>query len=144
MPTMLVRSSNVVETAAANRLMILTGHAPATIPPSTVPGQVAIPFLARASASEGNDKLVFSVGSKLSVVVYPTSTDDVVKIVKYRMPVIPYSGATSLTLPSGTFSSHCSRFLGLTIPPQPSVAGICVDMLKMNRMIEIHGVSCRV
>ena len=35
-----------------------------------------------------------------SVVVYPLSTEDVVKIVnvanKYRMPVIPYSGATSL------------------------------------------------
>jgi D-lactate dehydrogenase (cytochrome) len=35
-----------------------------------------------------------------SVVVYPTSTEDVVKIVKiatkHRMPVTPYSGATSL------------------------------------------------
>ena len=35
-----------------------------------------------------------------SVVVYPESTEDVVKIVKiatkYRMPVVPYSGATSL------------------------------------------------
>ena len=32
--------------------------------------------------------------------VYPTSTEDVVKIVnvarKYRMPVIPYAGGTSL------------------------------------------------
>ncbi len=100
MPTRLVHSSNVVETAAANRLMILTGHAPATIPLSTVPGQVAVPFPARANASEGNDNLMLSVGSKPSVVVYPTSKDDVVKIVKtaikYRTPVIPYSGATSL------------------------------------------------
>ena len=35
-----------------------------------------------------------------SVVVYPSSTEDVVKIVKiatkHRMPVTPYSGATSL------------------------------------------------
>ena len=34
------------------------------------------------------------------MVVFPQSTEDVVKIVKianqYRMPVIPYSGATSL------------------------------------------------
>ena len=39
-------------------------------------------------------------GSWPSVVVWPQSTEDVVKImktaVKYRMPVIPYSGATSL------------------------------------------------
>ena len=35
-----------------------------------------------------------------SVIVFPQSTEDVVKVVKiatkYRMPVIPYSGATSL------------------------------------------------
>lgn len=35
-----------------------------------------------------------------SVVIFPQSTEDVVKVVKiatkYRMPVIPYSGATSL------------------------------------------------
>lgn len=40
------------------------------------------------------------IGLPHSVVVYPTCTEDVVKIVKvankYRMPVIPYSGATSL------------------------------------------------
>ena len=39
-------------------------------------------------------------GSWPSVVVWPQSTEDVVKImktaVKYRMPVIPYSGGTSL------------------------------------------------
>ncbi|PSR94669.1 hypothetical protein PHLCEN_2v4401 [Hermanssonia centrifuga] len=39
-------------------------------------------------------------GSPPTVVVYPTSTEDVVHIVhiakKYRMPVVPYSGATSL------------------------------------------------
>lgn len=40
------------------------------------------------------------LASSPSVVVYPSSTEDVVKIVKvagkYKMPVIPYSGATSL------------------------------------------------
>ncbi|KAI0755394.1 FAD-linked oxidase-like protein [Daedaleopsis nitida] len=65
-------------------------------------------------------------GSWPSVVVYPASTEDVVKVVKtavnYRMPVIPYSGATSL---EGHFRA-------------PSVGGICVDMSKMDRIIEIH------
>ena len=44
--------------------------------------------------------VVRAVGSSPSVVVYPTSTEDVVKIVKiavkYRVPVVPYSGASSL------------------------------------------------
>lgn len=43
---------------------------------------------------------VFWIGFPHSVVVYPDSTEDVVKIVnvarKYRMPIIPYSGGTSL------------------------------------------------
>ena len=47
-------------------------------------------------------------GSSPSVVVYPTSTEDVVKIVKtavkYKMPVIPYSAATSL---EGHFRAVC-------------------------------------
>jgi len=42
----------------------------------------------------------FSLGSVHSVVVYPLTTQDVVKIVKiavqYKMPLIPYSGGTSL------------------------------------------------
>lgn len=41
-----------------------------------------------------------SVGLPHTVVVYPACTEDVVKVVKiankYRMPVIPYSGATSI------------------------------------------------
>jgi D-lactate dehydrogenase (cytochrome) len=40
------------------------------------------------------------VGQLHSVVVFPRSTEDVVKVVKtatkYRMPVIPYSGGTSI------------------------------------------------
>jgi hypothetical protein len=64
------------------------------------------------------------IGCPHSVVVYPDSTEDVVKIVnvarKYRMPIIPYSGGTSLeghfagvrnylprSLPYGHFSTHC-------------------------------------
>ncbi|KAL1950849.1 hypothetical protein VTO73DRAFT_5973 [Trametes versicolor] len=61
-----------------------------------------------------------------SVVVWPASTEDVVKVVKiavkYRMPVIPYSGATSL---EGHFRA-------------PAVGGICVDLSKMDNIIEIH------
>ncbi|TFK19088.1 hypothetical protein FA15DRAFT_674754 [Coprinopsis marcescibilis] len=61
-----------------------------------------------------------------SVVVYPRSTKDVVKIVKiaskYRMPVIPYSGATSL---EGQFRGH-------------ETGGICVDMNHMDSILEIH------
>ncbi|KAI0820474.1 FAD-linked oxidase-like protein [Trametes gibbosa] len=61
-----------------------------------------------------------------SVVVWPASTEDVVKIVKiavkYRMPVIPYSGATSL---EGHFRA-------------PAVGGISVDLSKMDHILEIH------
>ena len=43
---------------------------------------------------------IHSADSLPSVVVFPTSTEDVVKIVKiavkYRMPVVPFSGGTSL------------------------------------------------
>ncbi|KAH9057494.1 FAD-binding domain-containing protein [Lactarius vividus] len=61
-----------------------------------------------------------------SVVVYPTSTEDVVKIInvaqKYRMPVIPYSGGTSL-------EGHFTGWKG---------GGICVDMSEMDKIIAIH------
>ncbi|KAG5634793.1 hypothetical protein H0H81_000761 [Sphagnurus paluster] len=61
-----------------------------------------------------------------SVVFYPKSTEDVVQMVKiatqYKMPVIPYSGATSL---EGHTRSHV-------------LGGICVDMSGMDRILEIH------
>ncbi|KAI9452798.1 FAD-binding domain-containing protein [Lactarius psammicola] len=61
-----------------------------------------------------------------SVVVYPTSTEDVVKIVniarKYRMPVIPYAGGTSL---EGHFAGRKG-------------GGICVNMSEMDKIIAIH------
>ncbi|RDX48543.1 FAD-binding domain-containing protein [Lentinus brumalis] len=61
-----------------------------------------------------------------SVVVYPTSTEDVVKLVKiavkYRMPVVPFSGGTSLE--------------GHYLPP--SVGGMSIDMTRMDKIIEIH------
>ncbi|KAI0792494.1 FAD-linked oxidase-like protein [Abortiporus biennis] len=65
-------------------------------------------------------------GSSPTVVVFPASTDDVVKIVKiankYKMPVVPYSGATSL---EGHFRA-------------PSVGSICVDVSNMDKILEIH------
>ncbi|KAJ3907256.1 FAD-linked oxidase-like protein [Lentinula edodes] len=66
------------------------------------------------------------LGTSHTVVMYPTCTDDVVKIVKiatkYRIPIIPYSGGTSL---EGQFRGYSS-------------GGICLDMSRMNKIIEIH------
>lgn len=61
-----------------------------------------------------------------TVIVYPKSTEDVVKIVKtavkFRMPLIPFSGGTCL---EGGYRGS-------------PVGGICVDMSGMNKIIEIH------
>ncbi|KAI0928260.1 hypothetical protein AcW1_005561 [Taiwanofungus camphoratus] len=61
-----------------------------------------------------------------SVVVVPHSTEDVVKVVnvarKYRVPIVPYSGATSL---EGHFSGYPS-------------GDICLDMSQMDKILEIH------
>ncbi|KAJ3866721.1 FAD-linked oxidase-like protein [Lentinula novae-zelandiae] len=65
-------------------------------------------------------------GISHSVVVYPSTTEDVVKIVKiatkYRMPITAYSGATSLE----------GQFRGF------STGGICIDMSQMNHILEIN------
>lgn len=62
----------------------------------------------------GNSLILSSyLGINHSVVVYPENTDDVVKIVKiankYRMPIVPYAGATSL---EGQYRGvwHCYTF----------------------------------
>ncbi|KIP10308.1 hypothetical protein PHLGIDRAFT_101421 [Phlebiopsis gigantea 11061_1 CR5-6] len=61
-----------------------------------------------------------------SVVVHATSTEDVVKIVnvarKYRIPVVAYSGATSL---EGHFSGE--------VP-----GSICLDLSGMDKIIDIN------
>ncbi|KAF7376921.1 FAD-binding protein [Mycena sanguinolenta] len=68
----------------------------------------------------------YHTGVDHSVVVYPESTEDVVKIVKiankYKMPITPYSGATAL---EGQFIGHPG-------------GGICMDMTGMNKILEIH------
>ncbi|KAL5501751.1 DLD1_2 [Sanghuangporus vaninii] len=65
-------------------------------------------------------------GAVHSVIVYPESTEDVVKIVKiatrFKMPVIPYSGGTSL---EGHTQGH-------------DYGGICVDMSRMDKILQIN------
>ncbi|KAI0043783.1 hypothetical protein FA95DRAFT_1498054 [Auriscalpium vulgare] len=61
-----------------------------------------------------------------AVVVKPESTEDVVKIIgvarKYRIPVTPYSGATSL---EGHFAGY-------------STGSICLDMSGMDKILRIN------
>ncbi|KIY73857.1 FAD-binding domain-containing protein [Cylindrobasidium torrendii FP15055 ss-10] len=61
-----------------------------------------------------------------SVVTYPESTDDVVEIVKisnkYRVPIVPYSGATSL---EGHTRGH-------------PTGGICIDVSGMNKILQVN------
>ena len=70
-------------------------------------------------------------GSPPTVVVYPLSTEDVVKIVNiarsHLVPVITYGGGTSL-------EGHWRA------PPD---GAICVDVSHMDKILEIHG-ACRV
>ncbi|KAJ2913929.1 hypothetical protein MD484_g6483, partial [Candolleomyces efflorescens] len=84
-------------------------------------------------------------GISHTVVVYPQSTEDVVKIVKiatkYRMPVTAYSGATSL---EGQFRGVSkSTFVGCHNGRESDfekhkAGGICVDMGSMDKILEIH------
>ncbi|TBU50109.1 D-lactate dehydrogenase cytochrome oxidoreductase [Dichomitus squalens] len=74
----------------------------------------------------GSSENSYHPASPHSVIVRPESTDDVVSIVniarKYRVPIVPYSGATSL-------EGHTSGY--------PS-GSICLDMSDMNKILEIH------
>ncbi|ONK81889.1 uncharacterized protein A4U43_C01F33900 [Asparagus officinalis] len=58
-------------------------------------------------------------------VVYPRSGDDVHKIVlscnKYKIPIVPYGGATSIE--------------GHTLAPN---GGVCIDMTLMNKIKSLH------
>lgn len=60
-----------------------------------------------------------SPGILHSVVIYPRSTEDVVKVVqvatKYRMPVIPYSGGTSLEGHTRGVRFSCTTYVRTTI-----------------------------
>ncbi|KAL1727194.1 FAD-linked oxidase-like protein [Schizophyllum commune] len=72
-------------------------------------------------------------GKPHAVVVSPRTTEEVVKIVKiatkYRMPVVPYGGATAI---EGHFhGASASALYGH--PP-----GICVDLHLMDKVLAIH------
>ncbi|KAG8856747.1 hypothetical protein FRB96_006250 [Tulasnella sp. 330] len=79
--------------------------------------------------SHGFSANSYHPGMAHSVVVFPNETSDVVAIMKiataYRMPVVAYSGGTSL-------EGHFSGIDG---------GCICVDMSEMNRILEVHGIS---
>ena len=86
------------------------------------------------------------LGINHSVIVYPENTNDVVKIVKiankYRMPIVPYSGATSL---EGQYRGvwYCYAFIYL-LDTNPLISkyvlgSICVDMTNMDQIIAING-----
>lgn len=66
------------------------------------------------------------VGSPHTIVVHVRSTEDVVKVVKisnrYLVPIVPYSGGTSL---EGSLSA-------------PASGSICVDLSALDKIIEIH------
>ncbi|EPQ31606.1 uncharacterized protein PFL1_00939 [Pseudozyma flocculosa PF-1] len=72
-----------------------------------------------------NGHRVDSEGMRPSVVVWPRHTEDVVEIVKianrYKMPLVPFSGGTSL-------EGH------YTAP----FAGISIDMSRMNKILAFH------
>lgn len=79
----------------------------------------------------GNSLILSSyLGINHSVVVYPENTDDVVKIVKiankYRMPIVPYAGATSL---EGQYRGvwHCYTFSYL-LDANPSASSILLGV----------------
>ncbi|KDR83282.1 hypothetical protein GALMADRAFT_206873 [Galerina marginata CBS 339.88] len=63
-------------------------------------------------------------GMSHGVVIYPESTEDVVKVVKiatkYRIPITAYGGGTNL-------EGHCR-----------GSGGICVDMANMDQILAIH------
>ena len=95
----------------------------------------ALPFPNGVDVSEdtvttyGSSENSYHPSSSHSVVVRPRNTEDVVKIVQisreYLMPIVCYSGATSL---EGHFRA-------------PSVGAICVDMSRMDKILELHGTS---
>ena len=79
--------------------------------------------------------------------VYPTLTEKVVKNVnvarKYRVPIVPYSGGTSLEGHfTGIQTCFCIASLACashTLDALVEGGGICVDMSEMDKIIAIHG-----
>ncbi|KZV68441.1 hypothetical protein PENSPDRAFT_754087 [Peniophora sp. CONT] len=93
---------------------------------AALPGEGQVKTDPKLLQTYGHSDNSYHPDSPHAVIVRPTSTEDVVKIVniarKYRMPVTPYSGATSL-------EGHYAGF---------STGSICIDMGLMNKILEIH------
>lgn len=81
--------------------------------------------VAAAVREQHGKDLTYHPGAPPDAVVFPSSTADVVSVMKaaseFRIPVIPYGAGTSL---EGHFAA---RF-----------GGLCVDMQKMNRVVSVR------
>ncbi|KZS99897.1 uncharacterized protein LAESUDRAFT_765110 [Laetiporus sulphureus 93-53] len=93
---------------------------------NALPAQNTVSTDSAVLKTHGDSRFDYHPESPPTVVAFPNSTEDVVAIVKialkYKMPIIPYSGATSL---EGNFRA-------------PPIGGICVDLSRMNKILEIH------
>ncbi|KAG9318167.1 D-lactate dehydrogenase cytochrome oxidoreductase [Chiua virens] len=90
------------------------------------PGQHRIKTSNDSLELYGSSENSYHPSSPHSVVVQVSSTADVVKVVnisrKYKIPLVPYSGATSL---EGHFSGY-------------PTGSICIDMSAMDQILEIN------
>ncbi|VDC04227.1 unnamed protein product [Peniophora sp. CBMAI 1063] len=93
---------------------------------AALPSEGAVRTDPKLLQTYGHSDNSYHPDSPHAVIVRPANTEDVVNIVniarKYRMPVTPYSGATSL-------EGHYAGF---------STGSICIDMGLMNKIIEVH------
>jgi D-lactate dehydrogenase (cytochrome) len=92
-----------------------------------LPGQHRVQTNKDSLELYGSSENSYHPSSPHSVIVQVNTTEDVVKVVdisrKYRVPLVPYSGATSL---EGHFSGYPS-------------GSICIDMSAMDQILEING-----
>lgn len=81
---------------------------------------------AEALRIHGSSEVSYHGDTAHAIIVKPLSTEDVVKVVniskKYKIPIMPYSGATSL---EGHIAGH-------------PAGSICLDVSRMNKIIQIN------
>ncbi|KAG5643739.1 hypothetical protein DXG03_009731, partial [Asterophora parasitica] len=76
---------------------------------------------------------------------YDYRPEDVARMVKiatkYKMPIVPFSGGTSLEghVRSVRYFNALRSTRLADGPVQHAVGGICVDLSNMDRILEIHG-----
>ena len=111
-----------------------------------LPGQHRVQTNKDSLQLYGSSENSYHPCSPHSVIVQVKTTEDVVKVVdisrKYRIPLVPYSGATSL---EGHFSG-VSAFIGMRCSPcldgmrvQYPSGSICIDLSGMDQILEING-----